>query len=83
MDDTQSLMDDAHADVESDDDFTPTFSPRTRTVAYVACMVMGVERTQNLLGNSHETAVMLMYVDESGNIAKWENDEFAGLRNGK
>lgn len=48
-----------------------------------ACMVMGVERTQNLLGNSHETAVMLMYVDESGNIAKWENDEFARLRNGK
>lgn len=42
MDDAQSLMDDAHADVESDDDFTPTFSPRTRTVVYVACMVMGV-----------------------------------------
>lgn len=42
MDDTQGLMDDAHADVGNDDDFTPTFSPCTRTVVYVACMVMGV-----------------------------------------
>ncbi|MCR1995278.1 hypothetical protein [Bifidobacterium animalis] len=42
MDDMQEPMDDMHEDAGGDDDFTPTFSPRTRTVVYLACMALGV-----------------------------------------
>lgn len=42
MDDVQELMDGMDEDAGSDDDFTPTFSPRTRTVVYLACMALGV-----------------------------------------
>ncbi len=38
----QEPMDDMHEDAGAGGDFTPTFSPRTRTVVYLACMALGV-----------------------------------------
>lgn len=45
-----------------------------------ACMVMGVERSRQLLEQSDDVAVMLMYVDDEGRLAIWENTLFGKMR---
>ena len=45
-----------------------------------ACMVMGVERSRLLLEQSDDVAVMLMYVDDEGRLAIWENTLFGKMR---